>query len=107
MGETTDEEMFRKVPYFGGNTSMRMILAQVLTHVPESVREFVLEECVVTISAEPLFAGIVRKAKVPKRALDSPHEFWLIVLSEMVWSVGSGILRGQSLKDATKGQKER
>lgn len=107
MGDATYEEMFGKIPYFGLNEVMRMSLAQVLTHIPESVREFVLEKCVITTSAEPLLGGVVWKAQIPKRALDSPHEFWLIVLSELVWSVGSGILRGQSLKDATKGQKER
>jgi len=107
MGDVTYEEMFGEAPYFGENEVMRMTLAHVLTRVPKSVREFVLEKCVVTSSAEPQFAGIVWKAQVPKQALDSPHEFWLIVLSKLAWSAGMDMLRRKDLKKAAKSQNER
>lgn len=107
MSDVTYEEMFSKAPYFGQDMVMRATLAQVLTRVPESVREFVLGKCVITSSVEPRFGGIVWKAQVPKQALDSPHEFWLIVLSELAWSAGMDMVRRKGLKEVAKSQNER
>lgn len=88
--ETTEVsyvEMYGKAPYYGSNISVRMRIAEVLLRLPESVREFVLDECIFMLGPESRFAGFALKAPVPARALVT-REFWLIALSQLEWRAG-------------------
>lgn len=104
-GNVSYTEMLGKAPYDCPNIAIRMKIAKVLTRLPESVREFVLDECVFTSAPGPMFDAITRKAQVPEGAL-ATHEFWLIIMPSQLLGKGEANKFQRAMKKSKEAGKE-